>query len=51
MVTKPRPKPDDPKQFARFLEAAKEAQVDETGETFRRNFEKIVPEKRPEPKK
>lgn len=50
MVTKPKPKPDDPEQFARFLEAAKAAGVDESGETFERAFKKVVPEKRATPK-
>ena len=32
----------DPEQFARFLEAAREAGVDDTGEVFERAFEKVV---------
>ena len=47
MVTKPKPKPDDPEQFARFKEAAKEAGVDESGERLDAAFKKIVPAKRP----
>ncbi len=39
-------KTTDPEQFARFLEAAREAGVDETGEAFERAFERVVvPEK------
>ena len=32
----------DPEQSARFLEAAREAGVDETGEAFERAFEKVA---------
>jgi hypothetical protein len=39
-------KPDDPEQSKRFVEAAREIEADETGEAFRRAFEKIVPRKR-----
>jgi hypothetical protein len=46
MVTKPKPKPDDPEQFARFKKAAKEAGLDETTERFDAAFKKIVPAKR-----
>jgi hypothetical protein len=42
------PKPDDPEQSKRFVEAAREIGADETGEAFRRAFEKIVP-RRPKP--
>ena len=45
-MTKPKAKPDDPEQFARFKKAAKEVGVDEMGEAFERAFKKIVPEKR-----
>jgi hypothetical protein len=45
---KPRtPKPDDPEQSKRFVETAREIETDETGEAFRRAFEKIVPPKSP----
>jgi hypothetical protein len=37
------PKPDDPEQSKRFVEAARQIEADETGEAFRRAFEKIVP--------
>jgi hypothetical protein len=40
-------KPDDPAQSKRFVEAARQIEADETGEAFRRAFEKIVPPKRP----
>lgn len=39
------PKPDDPEQSKRFIEAARQIEADETGEAFRRAFEKIVPPK------
>ena len=38
-------KPDDPAQSKSFVEAARETEADETGEAFRRAFEKIVPPK------
>jgi hypothetical protein len=41
------PKPDDPEQSKRFIEAARQIEADETGEAFRRAFEKIVPSKAP----
>jgi hypothetical protein len=45
MTTKPKPKPDNPEQSARFIEAAKRAEVD--GDKFDAAFKKLVPEKRP----
>jgi hypothetical protein len=41
-MTKPKTKPDDAAQSARFIEAAKRAEVDETGERFEKAFKKIV---------
>jgi len=46
MTTRPKPKPDDPEQSARFVDAAKRAGVDESGEAFDKAFKKLVPEKR-----
>ncbi len=46
MPRKPEPKPDDPEQSARFVEAAKEAGTDESGKAFERVFKKLVPPKR-----
>lgn len=46
MSKAPKPKPDDPAQSARFIEAAKALEVDETGEAFDKAFKRIVPEKR-----
>jgi hypothetical protein len=36
-------KPDNPEQFKRFVEAARKAEVDESGEAFERALDKIVP--------
>jgi hypothetical protein len=43
------PKPDDPEQSKRFIDAARKIEADESGEAFRRAFEKIVPPKRTTP--
>jgi hypothetical protein len=43
----PVPKADDPEQSRRFVEAARQIEADETGEAFRRAFEKIIPSKPP----
>ena len=42
-------KTTDPEQSARFIEAARQAGVDETGEAFERAFEKVAAPKRPAP--
>jgi hypothetical protein len=43
MTQKPAPhKPDDPAQYKRFLEAAREAQADETKEGADRAFNKVA---------
>ena len=39
----PLPKPDDPAQSKRFIDAAKRAEVDESGKKFDEAFKKIVP--------
>jgi hypothetical protein len=44
------PKPDDPEQSKRFIETARQIEVDETGEAFRRAFEKIIPPQSSTPK-
>lgn len=44
-MKKPKPKPDDPEQSKRFIDAARGAGVDETGKEFERAFKKIVPPK------
>jgi len=42
MPRKPNPPPDDPEQSKRFIEGAKEVEVDETREGFDRAFKKII---------
>jgi hypothetical protein len=37
-----RPKPDDPAQFRRFLEAAREAEAEEMEEAADQAFKKVV---------
>jgi hypothetical protein len=37
-----KPKPDDPEQYKRFVEAAREAQADETEEGADRAFKKAT---------
>jgi hypothetical protein len=39
---KDKPKPDDPAQYKRFLEAAREAEADETEEGADKAFKKVV---------
>jgi hypothetical protein len=46
MERKPKPKPDDPAQYKRFVEAARNAEADETEEGADRAFKKIVPAKK-----
>jgi hypothetical protein len=50
MTRKPEPKPDDPEQYKRFIEAAREAGADETEEGADRAF-KNVTSKRPKERK
>ena len=38
----PKPKPDDPAQSKRFIEAAREAEADETREGADRAFKKVA---------
>jgi hypothetical protein len=45
MGKNPKPKPDDPAQSERFIEAAKKAEADESPGAFERVFKKIVPAK------
>jgi hypothetical protein len=48
MPKKPERKPDDPEQYKRFLEAAKEAQADETEKGADKAFKTIAsPRKKP----
>jgi hypothetical protein len=47
MGRKPAPKPDDPEQSKRFIEAAREAGADETEEGADRAFRKIAAKPKP----
>jgi len=49
--TKLKPKPDDLEQYKRFLEAAKNAEADESEEGADHAFRKVVPPKRNVPKR
>lgn len=42
MPRKPEPKPDDPDQSKRFIDAAREVEADETEEGAEKIFKKIV---------
>jgi hypothetical protein len=42
MSKKPERKPDDPEQYKRFIEAAKEAGADETEAAADRAFKRVV---------
>jgi hypothetical protein len=42
MPRKPKRPPDDPEEYARFIEAAKKAGADESGEALDRVFEVIA---------
>jgi len=42
MPRKPKPLPDDPEQSKRFIEAARQAETDESPEEFERVFKKIA---------
>jgi hypothetical protein len=42
MAKKPERKPDDPEQYKRFLEAAKEAEADETEKGADKAFRKVA---------
>ena len=45
MTRKSDPKPDDPAQYKRFLEAARQARADETEEGADKAFKKIAGKK------
>jgi hypothetical protein len=48
MPQKPPIKPDDPAQSKRFIDAAREAEADETEEGAERAFKRVVSQKRPQ---
>lgn len=39
--------PDDPEEYKRFLETAKEVEADESEESFNRAFKRVVPHQKP----
>jgi hypothetical protein len=45
----PKKKPDDPEQSKRFIDAAKEAEADETEAAADRAFKKIAPSSKKKP--
>jgi hypothetical protein len=47
MPRKPAPKPDNPEQFKRFIETAREVEVDESPEAFDRAFKRVVRREKP----
>jgi hypothetical protein len=47
MADKPKPKPDDTAQYKRFIDAAREAEADETEGGANRAFMKVVTSKPP----
>lgn len=42
MPRKPKPQPDNPEQSKRFIDAAKKAGVDQSGETFNQAFRRVT---------
>jgi len=50
-MTKPKAKPDDPSQSKRFLEAAREAEADETERGADKAFKRVSSTKKPEPRR
>ena len=51
MERKPKPKPDDPKQYKRFLEAAREAEADDTEKGADKAFKEVARKSNRPPKK
>jgi hypothetical protein len=50
MPRKPKPPPDNPEQFKRFIDMAREVEVDESPGAFDRAFKKVArPQKRASP--
>jgi hypothetical protein len=44
---RPQPEPDNPEQFKRFIDMAREVGVDERPDAIDRAFERVVQPKRP----
>ena len=51
MTRKPKPKPDDPEEYKRFLETARKVEASDDPKDFDRAFRKIIGAKRPSKKK
>lgn len=47
MPRKPKSPPDDPEQFKRFIDMAREVEVDESPEAFDRAFNKVIRRQKP----
>jgi hypothetical protein len=45
MPRKPKPKPDNPEQFKRFIDMAREVEVDESPDAVDRAFGKVIPQR------
>jgi hypothetical protein len=43
MPRKPKPKPDNPEQFKRFIEMARKVEADESADAIDRAFKRVVP--------
>jgi hypothetical protein len=50
-MRKPAPKPDNPEQYKRFLETAREVGADKPGEGFDRVLDKVARSKPEKPKR
>jgi hypothetical protein len=48
MPRKPKPQPDNPEQFKRFIDMAREVEVDEDPEALERAFNKVVRQPSPQ---
>jgi hypothetical protein len=52
MPRKPKPQPDNPEQFKRFIDMAREVEADESPDAVDRAFNKVVrPQTKPASKK
>jgi hypothetical protein len=51
MPRKPKPKPDNPEQFKRFIDMAHEVEADESPDAVDRSFNKVVRRNPPTRKK
>ena len=51
MPRKPKPQPDDPEQFKRFIDMAREVEAEDNPERFDRVLKKVARMVKPKPKK